>query len=50
MAKQAVDLTIEGHRNGDADGLGPFRGLRWCIAFEVCAAIVFGIVIYWARS
>lgn len=50
MSKQAVDLTIVGHRNGDADGLGALRGLKWCLAVEVVAALVFGVFLYWMRS
>lgn len=46
MAKQASDLTIEGHVNGDTDGLGVARGIKNCILLELGALIVFGVVLY----
>lgn len=50
MAKQASDLTIEGHTNGDADGFGAVRGIRNCILLELGALVVFGfgLWLFWS--
>lgn len=46
MSKSKNDLTLTGHRNGDEDGLGPFRGAFVCFGIEVAAAVVFGLVLF----
>ncbi len=45
MAKTKTDLSLEGHHQGDADGLGPFRGAFVAFALEVAAAIAYGVVL-----
>ena len=49
MAKQAPDLSLEGHINGDADGFGVFRGIGYCLLIEGAALVgfAFGLWLYW---
>lgn len=46
MAKNTTDLTLEGHINGDADGLGPLRGAFYGILIELGAVCVYGLALY----
>lgn len=46
MAKTKADLGIQGHLNGDADGLGLFRGLKAALVIECVALVAFGAFLY----
>lgn len=44
MAKTKTDL--ESHRQGDADGLGMFRGAFCAFGIEVAIAIIYGVFLF----
>lgn len=46
MAKTISDLNMQGHEDGDADGLGCARGIWFFFGVEIAAAIAYGIVLH----
>lgn len=46
MAKTKNNHTIQGHVNGDADGLGPFRGAFVAFGLEVAMAVAYGVLLH----
>lgn len=46
MAKEQADLTLDGHRNGDSDGLGCFRGIRIALFVEGIAIVLFALALH----
>lgn len=45
MAKIKNDLNLAAHEQGDADGLGPFRGSFVAFGIEVAVALVYGLIL-----
>lgn len=46
MAKTKADLSLEGHRQGDADGHGLLRGAFVAFSIEVGLALLYGVVLF----
>jgi len=46
MPKPDNDLGIQGHLNGDADGLGPFRGIASSLVFEGIGLAAFAVFLF----